>query len=100
MIFVLFQHPIDIIVEEPVAECHGFDENDAKLNFVGLDFAQTSDFKFMLNGSYEIKEDIFGPISVMYKIVYRKSYDFLFTSHNSLSSLRRYLTKVNGYLLR
>lgn len=44
--------------------CPDFDQENAALDFTGLEFVQVDDEEFVLNGSFNILRDVIGKVPV------------------------------------
>lgn len=52
------------MIDDPVMACKGFDQENAALDFTGLEFIQIDDDDFIMNGSFIVRRDVIGKIPV------------------------------------
>lgn len=46
------------MIDDPVIACKDFDQENAALDFTGLEFIQIDDDEFIMNGSFNIRRDV------------------------------------------
>lgn len=51
-------------MDDPVMACKDFDQENAALDFTGLEFIQVDDNEFIMNGSFSIHRDVIGKVPV------------------------------------
>lgn len=52
------------MITDPVAPCPDYDNDNAVLDFVGINFVPINDFDFVMNGTIYVRQDIEGKIPV------------------------------------
>lgn len=51
-------------MDDPVMACKDFDQENAVLDFTGLEFIQVDDDEFIMNGTFNIRRDVIGKVPV------------------------------------
>lgn len=52
------------MITDPVVACPDYDNANAVLDFVGMNFIPINDFDFVMNGTIYVRKDIEGTIPV------------------------------------